>query len=524
MNTVTFDPSKSAHFIYKQLSKESKKITNKVLRDEERKFTLTVKNRISEFKVLVSQINDKLGKAKIYKPTEFHHRSGWLEKHTGYIIRLDNKVCCYKNMFIGAKATFVKALQDDTYKKVPIAIPKIIEEHFPISKPDKNNLPLTNHAGRNWKIHDINITVFYARKDVDYGTFVNNPERKDLKTYRHKGGRTHRKGEKYNYYAAMTGRKPGETWAGTGWFDFYSSYILQAFLSIFNASSFQKSKDELIGELAAENENKIAERKIAKSTAKLRKYASFLPDTSQGTRKGGIQSSDVSRSNLAITVYNKYTHTNTFRRNTKEYGDKGIAALKNILEEDYALYRTQKGLTIRKNPFELASKRNTLTFGRGKIKDIIVENDFTLDFQYPENLSSKQSNLAERINEIKEMDQESESKDLYGGVFEESVLVMGEKHIEKSTIYNEGFYKTSINPHDKATDVSNRPEVKEAIAAYKKNVSKRGPDIASLLAVGIPEAQIPNTAAEIKAMVKKNRKPISVFFARILGFNDLEEL
>ena len=150
-----------------------------------------IKEHAKNFKKIEREMWDALGTAITPKPGEFGSISGKLKKGTGYVITLNGVRISSSNTIVGEPV-----IRRMRFKG---------KEFNPHKKRD-------NQFARHFAV---GIVIF---SNVPYADFVNNPDRKKLK--------------RISYYK-KTKRFPGELYAGTGWFDIYTTFLTNMFYQEF---------------------------------------------------------------------------------------------------------------------------------------------------------------------------------------------------------------------------------------------------------------------------------------------------
>lgn len=154
-----------------------------------------IKERAKLFKEAEKKLWDALGKAEHPQPGAFGEITGKLKKGTGYVITLNGVRISSSNTILGSPITRKMRLKGN--------------EFSPHKK--RNNQYRRNFA--------VGIAIFST---VPYADAVNNPNRKKLKNM--------------SYYKGHK-RLPGELYAGTGWFDIYTTLLTNMFYQAFLKST-----------------------------------------------------------------------------------------------------------------------------------------------------------------------------------------------------------------------------------------------------------------------------------------------
>lgn len=150
-----------------------------------------IKVRARELKKNEMLLWDELGQAAYPMPGAFGEISGKLKKSTGYVITLNGVRISSSNTIVGEPIIRRMRLKG--------------KEFSPHKK--RNNQYQRNFA--------VGIAIFST---APYADAVNNPERKTLKNYS-------------NYKKKY--REAGELYAGTGWFDIYTTFLTNMFYNSF---------------------------------------------------------------------------------------------------------------------------------------------------------------------------------------------------------------------------------------------------------------------------------------------------
>lgn len=150
-----------------------------------------IKVRARELKKTELLLWDELGQAAYPMPGAFGEISGKLKKSTGYVITLNGVRISSSNTIVGAPIIRRMRLKG--------------KEFSPHKK--QNNQYQINFA--------VGIAIFST---APYADAVNNPERKTLKNY--------------SMYKKKY-REAGELYAGTGWFDIYTTFLTNMFYNAF---------------------------------------------------------------------------------------------------------------------------------------------------------------------------------------------------------------------------------------------------------------------------------------------------
>lgn len=161
-----------------------------------------IKVRARELKKTEILFWDELGQAAYPMPGAFGEISGKLKKSTGYVITLNGVRISSSNTIVGApmiRRMRLKGKEFSTHKQ--------------------NNQYQRNFA--------VGIAIFST---APYADAVNNPERKTLKNYSKYKGRY---------------REAGELYAGTGWFDIYTTFLTNIF---YNAFLYGPTEEKVNGE------------------------------------------------------------------------------------------------------------------------------------------------------------------------------------------------------------------------------------------------------------------------------------
>lgn len=185
-----------ANFSHAGIEQIKQQIENGLVRTRENiaaEYSKNVRNiiriRAREFKKTEILFWNELGKAAYPMPGAFGEISGKLKKSTGFIITLNGVRILSSNTIMAAKAV----------RRISL----------------KNNTQQYDRKSESSNQFNVGIAIFST---APYADAVNNPERKTLKNYsKYKG--------KY--------REAGELYAGTGWFDIYTTFLTNIFYNAF---------------------------------------------------------------------------------------------------------------------------------------------------------------------------------------------------------------------------------------------------------------------------------------------------
>lgn len=179
------------NYIKQRVEKDLIKTSKEIADDYSKRVINVIKLRAKKVRENESMLWEALGQAAFPQPGAFGEISGKLKKSTGFVITLNGVRIASSNTIVG-----------DT----PVRKARIKGKEFSPHK-KQNNQYIRNFA--------VGIAIFST---APYADAVNNPERKKLKNYSlYKG--------KY--------RDAGELYAGTGWFDIYTTFLTNMFYNSF---------------------------------------------------------------------------------------------------------------------------------------------------------------------------------------------------------------------------------------------------------------------------------------------------
>lgn len=180
-----------SHKAYRYIKQQVENGITKTRLQIEHEYSKTLKDLIKEraklFKEAEKKLWDALGKAEYPQPGAFGEITGKLKKGTGYVITLNGVRISSSNTVLYAPIVRNTLLKPNEYKR--------------------KSRTKSNFA--------VGIAIF---SNTPYADAVNNPDRKTLKNM--------------SYYKRHK-RPPGELYAGTGWFDIYTTLLTNMFYQAF---------------------------------------------------------------------------------------------------------------------------------------------------------------------------------------------------------------------------------------------------------------------------------------------------
>lgn len=175
--------------IKQQIEKGLVRTRENLVAEYSEKIRNLIRIRAREFKRNESLLWNELGQAAYPQPGAFGEITGELKDSTGFIITLNGVRILSSNTIMTAPVRRRISLKKNT-------------QQYDIERESRNQFA-------------VGIAIFST---APYADAINNPERKTLKNY--------------SYYKGKT-RRPGELYAGTGWFDIYTTFLTNMFYNSF---------------------------------------------------------------------------------------------------------------------------------------------------------------------------------------------------------------------------------------------------------------------------------------------------